>query len=366
MHKLLLLFLLLLFVPVIVSAQEEMPPDGPYLVYRTPDSLVARIAWPEERRKEYLVWNDSIAKQLPTFPSFRPELVNPKRKFRRDPQISFSGVKKVVALSDIHGQYEVAKKLLENFGVIDENQHWIFGKGHLVIVGDVFDRGDEVNQALWLIHNLQLEAEKAGGRVHLLLGNHETMILAGDVRYIHKRYLLTTALLTTPYQDLYGPDTYLGRWLRSLPLTIRINDIVYVHGGLSKSLLREVNTLSKINDIYHDKLIDAIPSLVVAESEKLKVLQGREGPLWYRGYFLDKEFEENDLDKILKKLKATKMVVGHTSFDAVKSYFSGKVIAVDSSIKFGSTGEVLIIEDGHYSRGTLMGERKELFVSEKK
>jgi len=365
-HKLLLLFPLLFLAPVLVTAQDEMAPDGPYLIYHGTDTLLARVAWPEERKKEDLVWNDSIAEKLPDFPSFRPELIDPNRKFRRDPQISFSGVKKVVALSDIHGQYEVALKLLENFDIIDEDQHWIFGKGHLVIVGDVFDRGDEVNQGLWLIHNLQLEAEKAGGRVHFLLGNHETMILAGDVRYIHKRYLLTTALLTTPYQDLYGPDTYLGRWLRSLPLTIRINDVVYVHGGLSKALLREVNTLSKINDLYHDKLIDVIPSVAISDSDKLKVLQGRDGPLWYRGYFLDKEFEENDLDKILKKLKATKMVVGHTSFDAIKSYFSGKVIAVDSSIKFGSTGEVLLIEDDHYSRGTLMGERKELFVSEKK
>jgi len=343
-----------------------MPPDGPYLVYQGDDSLLVRIAWPEEKRKLDLSWDEKNIEKLPDFRSFRPEMIDPRRKFRRDPQISFSGVGNVVALSDIHGQYEVALKLLQNFGVMDEEQHWTFGKGHLVIVGDVFDRGDEVNQVLWLIHNLQLEAAEAGGRVHYLLGNHETMVLAGDVRYIHKRYLLTTALLTTPYQGLYGPDTYLGRWLRSLPLTVQINDVVYVHGGLSKELLREVNSLGKINDLYHDKLIDVNTSVAVAESDRLKLLQGRDGPLWYRGYFLDRDFEENDLDRILKKLKATKMVVGHTSFDAVKSYFNGKVIAVDSSIKFGSTGEVLIIEGDHYSRGTLMGERKELFVSEKR
>lgn len=366
MRKLLLPLLLIFLAPVFVSAQEDITPDGPYLIYGDQDSLFVEIAWPEERRMQELVWSDSINKQLPAFPSFRPEMIDPKRKFIRDPQISFNGIKKVVALSDIHGQFEVTRKLLQNFDIIDEDQHWIFGKGHLVIVGDIFDRGDEVNQTLWLIHNLAIEAKKAGGRVHFLLGNHETMILAGDVRYINKRYLLTTALLKTPYQGLYGPNTYLGRWLRSLPLTIQINDVVYVHGGLSKELLREVNSLSKINDLYHDKLIDVIPSVAVAGSEKLKVLQGRDGPLWYRGYFLDKEFEENDLDKILKKLKATKMVVGHTSFDAIKSYFNGKVIAVDSSIKFGSTGEILLIEDDHYSRGTLMGERKELFVSEKK
>lgn len=357
--------LLLLFLwPAISAAQDEMPPDGPYLVYRG-DSLFAQVAWPEERRKVEIPWTEDGLNDLPAFPSFRPGFVDPKRVFHRKEQISFDDVKTVVALSDIHGQYEVTKKLLQNFGIIDDDQHWIFGEGHVVIVGDIFDRGDEVNESLWLIHNLQFEAEKAGGMVHFLLGNHETMILSGDVRYIHKRYLMTTALLKTPYQNLYGPDTYLGRWLRSLPLTIRVNNIVYVHGGMSKELLREVSTLEKINNLYHAELIDVNPSVATAESEKLKTLYGRSGPLWYRGYFLDQDFEESDIDKILKKLKADKMVVGHTSFDAIKSYYNGKVLAVDSSIKFGSTGEVLIIEGDHFSRGTLLGERKELFVTEK-
>ena len=60
------------------------------------------------------------------------------------------------------------------------------------------------------------------------------------------------------------------------------------------------------------------------------------------------------------------MVVGHTSFDAVKSFFNGKVIAVDSSIKFGSMGEVLLVEDGELLRGTLLGERLPLEETRKR
>ncbi len=54
------------------------------------------------------------------------------------------------------------------------------------------------------------------------------------------------------------------------------------------------------------------------------------------------------------------MIVGHTSFDAVKSFFNGKVLAVDSSIKFGSMGEILLVNDGRFKRGTLLGEKIEL------
>ena len=344
-------------------AQEALPPDGPYLVYED-DQLLAKWAWPEAVKVGGALWTADAEMNLPDFPSFRKEYIRPNRKFARQRQTYFSNVDSIAVMSDIHGQYDAARKLLINAGVMNEEQKWTYGHGHLVIVGDIFDRGPAVNETLWLIYNLQEEAAASGGRVHFLLGNHETMILSGDVRYMHNRYLRTTALLTTPYHELYGKDTYLGRWLRSLPLTIRINDMVFVHGGFSKELLREVSSLPKINDIYHEKLIDTEVNVAIAESERLKLIQGRKGPLWYRGYFLDREFTEKDINKILKKVKAKRMIVGHTSFNAIQSYFDGKVLAVDSSIKFGSTGEILLIEHEELKRATLYGEMHEVLAAE--
>jgi hypothetical protein len=281
----------------------------------------------------------------------------PDTLFRRDRRVIFSDVQKLAVVSDIHGQYDVVIKLLQSHNIIDKNHHWAFGEGHFVVVGDVFDRGDQVTEALWFIYNLQREAAAAGGRVHFLLGNHETMIMEGDIRYIHKRYLLTGALFQTPYQDLYGPSSYLGRWLRSLPLAVRINDMVFVHGGFSKELLDEVGGLRQINDVYHQFLMGDQGDIASHDSEELALLHGSGGPLWYRGYFLDQEFDEKDISRILKRVRAKRMIVGHTSFKAVKSFFNGKVIAVDSSIKFGSMGEVLLIENGELMRGTLLGEQ---------
>lgn len=358
---------ILVLIPVFLIAQpDSIAPDGPYLMYQEDGTLLARWAWPEEHRAGEAIWTENVAAELPDFPAFRPELVHPENTFFRDPNISFWGVEKIAVVSDIHGQYDVAKKLLLSHGIIDEDQHWAYGEGHFVIVGDIFDRGDQVTELLWFVHNLQREAVAAGGRVHFLLGNHETMILDGDIRYINKRYLITGALFKTPYQDLYGPDTYLGRWLRALPLTIRINNMVFVHGGLSKDLLREVGSLTAINDLYHKQLIDVNTSAVTATSERLNVLHGSNGPLWYRGYFLNRDLEERDIDRILKKIKAKRMIVGHTSFDAIRHFFNGKVLAVDSSMKFGSRGEVLLIEGGNFVRGGLLGERIDLFEAGRK
>ncbi|MFK8162478.1 MAG: metallophosphoesterase [Lewinella sp.] len=357
--KKLLLLLALLFPGLSFSQADTDPPqaDGPYLIYDESDELIAKWAWPEDRYCEKVAWSEVDADKLPVFHGFRPETITPDTVFRRNRKVVFEGVEKLAVVSDIHGQYDVAIKLLQSHNIIDEEHRWSFGDGHFVVVGDIFDRGDQVTETLWFIYNLQREAAAAGGRVHFLLGNHETMIMEGDIRYIHKRYLITGALFKTPYQQLFGASSYLGQWLRSLPLSVRINDMVFVHGGFSKELLDEVGDLKRINDVYHKYLIGEKSGLMVHDSAELALLHGSGGPLWYRGYFLDREFEERDITKILKKVKAKHMIVGHTSFDAVKSFFNGKVIAVDSSIKFGSMGEVLLIENGEMLRGSLLGER---------
>ena len=357
-----LLLLLSLLCPALGFAQMDVPfADGPYLNYDDEGTLLVQWAWPEEKRTGSAEWSDDVQAELPPFKAFRVDAVSPGRKFERDQQVSFSGVENIAVVSDIHGQFDVIRKVLLSHGIIDEDLHWTFGKGHFVVVGDVFDRGGQVTEALWLIHNLQQEAKAAGGRVHFLLGNHETMVMDRDVRYVNKRYMLTSGLLQIPYYDLYGPSSYLGQWLRSLPLTIRINDMVFVHGGFSKDLLREVKGLKNINNLYHKYLIDARPGIIQENVQSLDLLKGRDGPLWYRGYFLDKELEEKDIDRILKRVDASRMIVGHTSFQAIRTFFNGKVLAVDSSMKFGSMGEVLLIEDGKFVRGGLLGERVDLF-----
>ena len=124
---------------------------------------------------------------------------------------TFNGIRKVAAFSDIHGQYDLLVSLLVNNKIIDKDLNWIFGGGHLVIVGDIFDRGDKVNEILWLVYDLEVQAKEKGGRVHYLLGNHEYMVLYNDLRYIHDKYHISSKLLDLDYDQLYGNNTVLGR-----------------------------------------------------------------------------------------------------------------------------------------------------------
>ncbi|MCP9235436.1 metallophosphoesterase [Lewinella sp. JB7] len=347
----------LLIFSVLTGRIDSLPPDGPYLTYE--DSVVvARWVDTEDRTEGSIVFRPENFDQLPDFASFRPEMVDPDRDFSRQTDIRFENVKRVAALSDIHGQFDTGIQLLAANGIIDAQQRWSFGDGHLVIVGDIFDRGDQVTELLWLIHNLEIEAEQVGGRVHFLLGNHETMTLEGDERYLNEKYRVTSGMTGKFYRELYGPNAYLGRWLRSLPLAVEINGTVYIHGGLSRAMVREVSSIDRLNELYHEYLIDSDDLReTIHNNSRLDLMYGRQGPLWYRGYFSRNSFGIKDLNYVLKKIGAQRIVVGHTSFTAVQGFYDNRVIAVDSSIKFGGVGEILIMENNDYFRGTISGEK---------
>lgn len=95
---------------------------------------------------------------------------------------------KMLVVSDIEGNFKGLQQLLVGTGVMDAQIRWQFGTGHLVFVGDIFDRGLQVTECLWLLYKLEHEAEQAGGKVHFLLGNHEVMNLTGNYKYVRRKY----------------------------------------------------------------------------------------------------------------------------------------------------------------------------------
>jgi len=277
---------------------------------------------------------------------------------------TFNKIKKIAAISDIHGQYDLLIELLQNNRIIDKSLNWSFGKGHFVIVGDIFDRGDKVNEILWFIYELEVQAKNQGGRVHYLLGNHEYMVLYNDLRYIHEKYDVSSKLLNLEYDELYGNNTIIGRWLRSKSTIIKINDNIFTHGGISKDFITYKNfNIEKINNTMRR----SIPRL--KELRKLRkegqsnnfydMYFGNKSLIWYRGYF-EEDMTDTDILSILQLVDANHIVVGHTSNEKVIQLYDNKIIGVDSSIKKGNYGELLIIKNDRFFRATLNGKLIEL------
>jgi hypothetical protein len=354
----------LLFLPLIFLWPEQTTPavqtysDGPYLFFED-EQLIAR--WMEENTLVEVPVNspEDINIDKGFAPSFDPAFVKMDGAFNVNEQIHFDGVKKLAAISDVHGQYDVTVKLLREHGIIDGNNDWSYGDGHLVMVGDVFDRGDQVTEILWLLHKLEQQAPRQGGHVHYLLGNHEIMVLNGDLRYIHKKYRYTTAVLKMTYDSIFHKDSYLGRWLRTKPVAISINNIAFTHAGFSQFLLSQTQSFEEMNTQFREKLIDTDINKAMKDT-LLYTLYSEQGPVWYRGYFEEEGVSKEEVKKILNGIGQEHIIVGHTSHEAITCLYGKRVIGVDSSIKFGKSGEILIVEEGKFYRGTIFGEKVKL------
>jgi hypothetical protein len=355
------LLLILLFTPVLLLAQDSktqpIVQDGPYLLL---EEQQVKALWIEAKQLKSRTFQLGQAIEIPKAiaPDFSVHFEDLETPIVPQTEIHFETEAPVAALSDVHGQYDVMVKLLQVHRIIDQDNNWIFGNGHLVIVGDVFDRGDQVTEILWLIHKLEKQATNNRGRVHFLLGNHELMVLTGDLRFLHPKYRYTMALTQRPLQELFNTQSYLGRWLRSKPLAITINDMAFVHGGFSELLLDQADELRTINELGR-KSIDAHPE-ELAQDSLLQFMASEDGPLWYRGYFKDPDMSRRQAERILDKLQVNHIIVGHTSHEAILPLFNNRIIGVDSSIKFGKSGEILIREQDQFYRGSIFGERTKL------
>lgn len=234
---------------------------------------------------------------------------------------TFSGVKRIVAIGDVHGDYEkfVAVLHLCQLSRTDGGQErWIGGATHLVQTGDVLDRGPDSKKVMDALMRLEGQAQQAGGRVHALIGNHEYMVLSGDLRYVSDGELAsfgdgprTVPLLqplTQPvphYQTAFSATGAYGKWIRAHNAIVRVNDTLFMHGGLSPRYINR--DIAQLNDFVRAELRGE-------RDAKTGVGADPEGPLWYRGLAepMQPQLLEAFLQTMATAQKVKRIVMGHT------------------------------------------------------
>jgi hypothetical protein len=277
-------------------------------------------------------------------------------------QLEYNGNFKIAAVSDIHGQYDTFIKLLKNNGVIDEQGTWSFGNGHFVVAGDMFDRGPQVTEVLWFLYDLEKQAEEKGGKLHVLLGNHDVMVLNGNLRSVHPKYTEIAKILETPFNELFNKGTVLGDWLRTRPVLVKLNDMLFTHGGLHPDLVKKGLSMEEINSEFKKQLVAS--ELAEKRNELGDFLHRAHGPIYYRGYFQGELATDGQIDGLLKHFKISNIVVGHTTHKQIEMHYNGRVIVIDANMKSGTAGEILLWEHGVFTRGNLIGEEALLNNSE--
>lgn len=228
--------------------KEELTADGPYVLYQ-PDGQIRVI---NVDKKGNII--DTTYTTLPQ--NFTLHVTDHKGRFPFDvklhpvkrPGWNYPQADKVFVMSDPHGRLDCVISLLQGNHIIDKDYKWSFGKNHLMIIGDIFDRGKDVPQIFWLFYKLEEEAAKAGGHVSFILGNHEPMVLANDLRYTKEKYKILAEKLKMEYPRLFGPDTELGRWLGTRNTMQMIGNDLYVHAGLGKDFYDKNLSIPTVNE----------------------------------------------------------------------------------------------------------------------
>lgn len=343
-----------------VAAAPDSLDDGPHVFWQDDTHAVAFYLCGGESKAERLEPRDTLAFTGLCTDSASTYRI-PARTYRPDRDV-WANVPRILAISDIHGEYDAMLTFLRNAGVVDSLGHWTWGDGHLVVVGDMVDRGNRVTELLWFLYRLEQDAARAGGYVHVMLGNHEMMVMRDDLRYTNEKYIQgIVRYYGVRYPDLFGPEMELGRWLRSKPIVVKLNDILFVHGGIAPELVTRGLDISTINASFRQNL--DISSVSLAFSDLPRLLLGSAGPLWYRGYFAAANGRypaatTAQIDTVLQFYGVKTEVIGHTEIGQISPIHGGRIVGIDVDLETLGAYQGLLWEDGEFSvvsgLGTLM------------
>jgi hypothetical protein len=343
--------------------------EGPYVFYENDSVLnVNYIKGTKENgfyidKKEYSVNSEIFAKSY-----FQIDSTSFDFKLSSDirpPKTAYNDGNPLIAISDIEGGYKAFRDFLIQNQVIDKNLNWTFGNGHLVLDGDFVDRGWSVTQVLWFIYKLEKDATKQGGFVHFIIGNHELKNMQGNYRAAGDKYLGVSNILGKFQNELYSPNSFLGRWMSSKNAIELINGNLFAHGGIHPDIADSDLSLDEINQIIRSNYY--IPYYPKPEKKVENLLNStRKGICWYRGYFKD-DLTQEEVERGLNKFNAKSIVVGHTLQSKVNRQYNGKVIGIDVKHpkdykKYWPHGksEGLLIEGNKYYRVFANGDKKEI------
>jgi hypothetical protein len=290
----------------------------------------------------------------------------------------------IVAIGDVHGDYDNFKKVLTDAGLIDRQGNWIAGDTRFVQLGDLPDRGPDTDKIIEQMQKLQRQAAKDGGEVFALIGNHEAMNIYGDLRYVHpgeyealkgrnsrrlrsryydaeivrltaadkgfvasnafeKQWLQSHPLGYAEHRIAWSPEGKFGSWVIANRAIAKVDRTLFLHGGVSPKLLGM--SIDEINGQVQRELSGDLP-------EELGLSEADDGPLWYRGLASnDEQLEAPHVDAVLAAFDVDRIVIGHTpGLGTIVPRFGGKVLIIDAGIAqyYGSHLASLRIEEDNY------------------
>jgi hypothetical protein len=293
-------------------------------------------------------------------------------------------VQRIIAVGDLHGDYRAWQDIARGAGLTDAKGHWQGGKTILVQMGDVADREPDTLKIIRSLQQLQREAARKGGKVVVVLGNHEAMNLLGDNRYttageyaafaddqsearrnrvyeanraqteafyhskepaltadqIRAKWMADHPLGWVEHRLAWSPSGEPGRWATGNPAILKIGGTLFAHGGISAEYAK-----MPIDTVNHR----VAAAMAAADDTPTSVLTDPLGPMWYRGLVTNDPdaravraaatppavpvTADQELSGVLSAYGAQRLVVAHTpSLKGIQITAGGRLARIDTGI----------------------------------
>jgi len=237
---------------------------------------------------------------------------------------------KLVVIGDIHADYETLIKTLQYAGLINKKLEWAGKKTHLIVIGDLVDGknrvGDWTNDSdirvINFLEKLMSSANKLGGKVVILLGNHEFMNMAGNFSYSGVKGIKEMGGENGRSKYFRGE---FKQFAKKCYLAVQYDDWIFCHAGIAPEISKKysIHDLNTLLLLYLDnKMNDAIKNRFV------EIISGTHGILTTREFGVD-DVDGSRLNKTLTNYRANHMVVGHTVQKNINSMCNHKLWRVD-------------------------------------
>lgn len=262
--------------------------------------------------------------------------------------------RRIVAVGDLHGDYEQSVSVLRLTGLVDSSTHWIGEDAFLVQLGDILDVGPDDIKIVKLLMRLQKEAQARGGDVVELLGNHELRNFRGDYTAVDEASLKADGG-KAGRDKLLSNATEVGAYLRTRKAIFHYGPFLFMHGGFSTATASMLTSLKRVEDFNMEltrALMDGTISPLASDGLDLAEDDADDvsNPILVRSIL---NVKCNDLDKVLtKKFPGIEsVVVGHVPHDPRDfngwRLCGGRLIDIDfgmSRWKKGDPGHVAALE----------------------
>lgn len=308
-----------------------------------------------------------------------------------------SSAPKIIAIGDMHGDYQAYESLMLASGLMDASGNWSGDNAIFVQTGDIPDRGPDTRKIIESLQKLEKQAPNSGGKVIPMVGNHEAMNMVGNLRYVHagefaafeddlskrkqdeaysqaelefkeKHPDLSAQELRTrwdednplgkvEHQHAWSPDGYIGDWVADNQVVTQVQGYLFAHGGFSQEFT--TYSLDEMNAAGQKALLEQ-------DWSKDSILRHNLGPLWYRGNVRGRKGEndfsrKDEISMVLETYDATHIIIGHTrNEDGIRVSSGGRLIQIDTgaSAHYGGVPSYLRIENGEMFAHTLEGMTK--------